>query len=151
MTLGICGYRAFIASLGAVVFLLLPTGTFAGSAVGSRGAFASARPISPSAARSFRHHPFGHRGRNGFGTFWGAFEDPFYGSSYGEPFVGAVPPASNDVHYTYKYDVPWDWAHRYPPNVVPSDRPYVSSCPTEIVKVPDNNGQEQTVNITRCY
>ena len=65
--------------------------------------------------------------------------------------MGAVPPASNDVHYTYKYDVPWDWAHRYPPNVVPSDRPYVSSCPTEIVKVPDNNGQEQTVNITRCY
>jgi hypothetical protein len=46
--------------------------------------------------------------------------------------------------------VPWDWAHRYPPNVAPSAKPYVSSCPTESVTVPGRGG-DHTVNITRCY
>src|SRR5689334_24193831 len=27
--------------------------------------------------------------------------------------------ASNDVQFTYKLDVPWDWAHRYPPGFLP--------------------------------
>ena len=58
---------------------------------------------------------------------------------------------SGDFRYTYTYDVPWDWAHRYPPMVAPSDRPYVSSCPAETVTVPGRGGREQTVNITRCY
>jgi hypothetical protein len=137
-------YRAFIASLSAVVFLLAASETFAGSGAGPRGAFASTRPISRPFTHSFRHH----RG-NGFGAFWPGYS--FDGPSYGEPLAGAVPPVSNDVHYTYKYDVPWDWAHRFPPNVVPSDRPYVPGCNTETVKVPDNSGQEQAVNITRCY
>ena len=60
------------------------------------------------------------------------------------------PPQSGDVHYTTTYDVPWDWAHRFPPAVAPSDRPYVPSCPTETVTVPGRNGQ-QTVNVTRCF
>jgi len=55
------------------------------------------------------------------------------------------------TRYTYTYDVPWDWTHRFPPNVVPSDRPYVPSCPTEQVTVPGRGGAEHTVNITRCY
>ena len=59
-------------------------------------------------------------------------------------------PASNDVRYPYTQDVPWDWAHRYPPAVVPSDRPYVSSCPTESVTVPGRDG-DRTINIIRCY
>ena len=29
---------------------------------------------------------------------------------------------SRDIRYTTTYDVPWDWAHRYPPNVAPSER-----------------------------
>jgi hypothetical protein len=139
-------YRTFIAVLGAVVLMPVATEAFAGSGVGPRGAFASTRPISPRGAHSFRH-----RGRNFVGPFWSGIDGSFYGSPYGEPLVGAVPPGSNDVQYTYKYDVPWDWAHRFPPNVVPSDRPYVPGCNTETVKVPDNSGQEQAVNITRCY
>jgi len=60
-------------------------------------------------------------------------------------------PTSGDIHYTQTYDVPWDWAHRFPPAVAPSDRPYVSSCSAETLKVPGRYGIEQTVNVTRCY
>ena len=74
----------------------------------------------------------------------------FYGPS-GEPILDATQPASGDIHYTFTNDVPWDWAHRYPPSVAPSDRPYVSDCPTEIARVRGRDGSEQTVNITRCY
>jgi hypothetical protein len=94
--------------------------------------------------RPFGHH---HRGHGAFFPAAGAFA---YGA-YEEPAASAVPDrTSADVRYTYTYDVPWDWAHRYPPNVVPSDRPYVSSCPVETVTVPSRRG-DHTVNITRCY
>ena len=73
------------------------------------------------------------------------------GAAYSEPFADAGQPVTNDVRYTYTYDVPWDWAHRFPPNVAPSDRPYVPSCPTEQVTVPGRAGGEHTVNIMRCY
>ena len=64
----------------------------------------------------------------------------------------AVAPAgSNDVHFTYTYDVPWDWAHRLPPQVAPSDRAYVPSCSVEGVTVPGNNGEAHTVNVTSCH
>ncbi|MEY9185569.1 hypothetical protein ABIA41_007004 [Bradyrhizobium sp. USDA 313] len=76
----------------------------------------------------------------------------FYdGAGTSQPFVDAGQPLSSDVRYTYTYDVPWDWTHRYPPNVVPSNRPYVPSCPTEQVTVPGRGGSEHTVNIMRCY
>ena len=65
--------------------------------------------------------------------------------------VDGTPPVRGDVHYTYTYDVPWDWAHRYPPAVTPSARPYVPSCPTEAVAVEGRGGQEQTISIMRCY
>ena len=85
------------------------------------------------------------------GIFWPA-DTGFYNGQNGEPVADAVPPApSNEVRYTYTYDVPWDWAHRFPPNVAPSDRPYVSSCPTESVTVPGRGGTEHTVNVVRCY
>ena len=71
--------------------------------------------------------------------------------STGEPIIDATQPPSGDVRYTYTYDVPWDWAHRYPPNVIPSDRPYVSSCPAETVVVPGRGGGEQSVTVMRCY
>jgi hypothetical protein len=60
-------------------------------------------------------------------------------------------PPSGDVQYTYKYDVPWDWAHRFPPNVTPSNRPYVPSCTDESVTVPGRDGTDHSINITRCY
>ena len=65
--------------------------------------------------------------------------------------VDAAPPMSGDVHYTNTYDVPWDWAHRLPPMVAPSERPYLPSCPTETVTVTGRGGQEQTVNVMRCF
>lgn len=55
------------------------------------------------------------------------------------------------MHYTYTYDVPWDWAHRYPPAVIPSERAYVPECPEQTVTVAGKGGKEQTVNIIRCY
>src|SRR4051812_43258940 len=97
----------------------------------------------PGARPFFRHH-------RGAGVYLPATGALAYGA-YEEPAAGAVPDrTSADIRYTYTYDVPWDWAHRYPPNVVPSNRPYVSSCPVETVTVPGRRG-DHTVNITRCY
>nr|WP_315799378.1 hypothetical protein [Bradyrhizobium sp. SZCCHNR1002] len=92
-----------------------------------------------------RHH---HRGIRSYLPAAGAFA---YGGT-GEPVIQQIPEhTSADVRYTYTYDVPWDWAHRYPPNVVPSDRPYVSSCPMQTVTVPGRRGGDHSVTITRCY
>jgi hypothetical protein len=140
----VCG--AFVASLGAVVLVLSVNAAEAGSPGGARGAFAAARagvhPHFPGAFR--RHHRIGS-----FGAFWpGDFD---YGPE-GEPLAGVPqPPASNDVRYTTTYDIPWDWAHRFPPMVTPSDRPYVPSCTAETVTVPGRDGGDHTVNVTRCY
>jgi hypothetical protein len=142
-------YWAFIASVSAAALMLATNETFARSGVAPGGGFSSARPIPhASAVPSFRHHP-----RHNIGTYWPGAGGYYYGPSNDEPNVLAdvTQPMSRDVRYTYTYDVPWDWAHRYPPNVVPSDRPYVSSCSSEPVTVPGRNGQEKTINITRCY
>ena len=81
------------------------------------------------------------------GAFWPGYGDLGYvPSSYGEPVQPYSQPTSADVHYTQTYDVPWDWAHRFPPNVTPSDKPYVSSCPVETLTFGD-----KTVNVMRCY
>ena len=142
----ISAYRLSVAvasCLGAAALALCATAASArpGATPGAgvaRGPMISHAP----SMRAFRHH-----NRFGGGSYWpGAYA---YGTT-SEPVAETPPPASTDVHYTYTYDVPWDWAHRYPPNVVPSDRPYVSSCPMETVKVLGRAG-EQTVNITRCY
>jgi len=137
-------HRAFIGPLSVVVLMLAANQTFARSGVAAaRGGLASTHSIS---------RPFvGHHRRPNAGPFWPATGGFFYGPSYGEPMVDAAQPMSGDIRYTYTYDVPWDWSHRYPPMVVPSDRPYVSSCPSETVTVPGRNGQEQTVNVMRCY
>jgi hypothetical protein len=142
---------ALIASLGAVALMLAADEAFAGSGAvagaAPRAAFASTHAMSrPPVGHSFRHHR-----RNFVGTFWPGVGDFFYDPSNGGPLVDTTLPTSPDVHYTYTYDVPWDWAHRYPPNVTPSDRPYVPSCGTESVTVPGRYGTDQTVNVTRCY
>jgi hypothetical protein len=138
-------YGALVASLGAAALILAANATFAASTATPGARAASTHPIfRPSIA--LRHHR-----RNNAGIFWPG--DGFYddGPSIGEPLAGAPQPESGDVHYTYKYDVPWDWAHRYPPSVTSSGRPYVSSCPAENVTVPGHGGKDQTVSITRCY
>jgi hypothetical protein len=136
---------ALVASVSvAALMLACSTETFARSGPVARGGFTS-------------HHPaFRHYGRvpgtfwSGAGGYYGADGGYYYDQS-GEPAAEIPqPPVSNDVRYTFTNDVPWDWAHRYPPAVMPSDRPYVSTCPTESVTVPGRSGN-QTINITRCY
>lgn len=138
-------YGALIASLSAAALMLAANAVLAASGGAPHGAFTAAHAIPhPRTVPSFRHHR-----RFEGGIYWpGDFD---YGPSYSEPLAEVPPPASNDFHYTYTYDVPWDWAHRFPPMVAPSDRPYVPSCPAEHVTVPGRNGEEQTVNVIRCY
>ncbi len=144
-------YGALIGSLGVVALMLVPNETFARSGAAHAGGLASTRSIShapshPPLIQSFRHHRRNHA-RTFFPAVGGFFDAP----SNGEPMVDVPQAASGDMHYTYTYDVPWDWAHRYPPAVTPSERPYVSSCPTEAVTVPGRGGSVQTVNVMRCY
>ncbi|WP_036044770.1 hypothetical protein, partial [Bradyrhizobium yuanmingense] len=100
-------------------------------------------PIGPGARFHRRSAPW---------VYWPGGGSYFHdGAGYSQPFADVNQSLSADVRYTYTYDVPWDWTHRYPPNVVPSNRPYVPSCPTEQVTVPGRGGSEHTVNIMRCY
>jgi hypothetical protein len=138
-------YGALIASLSAITLMLAANETFAGTAAASHGATMSTHSLTrPSIAQPFQQHR-----RNNLGTFWPG-GDFSYGPN-GEPIGNVGQPASGDVHYTYTYDVPWDWAHRYPPAVAPSDRPYAPGCGTEAVTVPGRDGADRTINIMRCY
>ena len=140
-------YRALVAFLGLAALLPGANETFARSGAAHNGGFNSTHSIfHPQAAQAFRHHR-----RNNAGVFWPAAEGFYYGPSNGEPMVDVTPPTSGDVHYTYTQDVPWDWAHRYPPAVTPSERAYVPSCPAENVTVLGRDGREQTVSVMRCY
>ena len=133
-------YGILVASVGAIALTLAPTETFAASrgGHGSHGV----------AGHSLRHH---HRQQNqnqdGFAWADGGY---FYGPTGDTP--AGVPPLTGDIRNSNASDdIPWDWAHRYPPLVVPSARPYVSSCGSETVTVPDGRGGTGQVNITRCY
>ena len=146
---------ALLASLSAAALLLPASDSFARPGGGApHGMVAAAAPpvaVRPPMAPGARFRGR-NIGRNSPWVYWpggGAFFND--GATYSEPFADAGQPVTNDVRYTYTYDVPWDWAHRFPPNVVPSDRPYVPSCPTESVTVPGRGGGEHTVNIMRCY
>jgi hypothetical protein len=138
---------ALVASLGFVALAGSANEAAARSGAPAVAGAAGARPVAAHApiGRPFRHH----HGRSGFGGFWPTAGGYYDGASYGGAPVIDVTQPSN-VHYTYTYDVPWDWAHRYPPAVVPSDRPYAPSCTTEVVTVPGRGG-DRTVNVTRCY
>jgi hypothetical protein len=148
----VMAYRLVGALVAAMSFVALGGGAEealarSGGAPGVAGA-AGARPIvarAPMARAPFRHH----HGR-GFGSLWPAVGGYSYydGTPYNAPAIDVTQPSN--IHYTYTYDVPWDWAHRFPPNVVPSDRPYAPSCTNEVVTVPGRSG-EHTVNVTRCY
>jgi hypothetical protein len=139
-------YGAFIAPLSVAVLILAANDSFARSAqAGPRVGVASTHslPRAPGVGHHRRGHP---------GAFWpGGYA---YGpSSYDEPPMAADvnQTIKGDIRYTYTQDVPWDWVHRFPPMVAPSDRPYVQSCNSEAVTVPGRNGTERTVNIMRCY
>jgi hypothetical protein len=138
---------ALMASLSAFALVLVTSETFAASRA-ARGTFASAhRP----GTNFFRHNLFHHHRKPQAAFVWPG-DDGFYGSNgYGPNGEAFTPPPSDGVRYSDTNDFPWDWAHRYPPNVVPSERPYVSSCPSETVTVPDGRGGKGEVNIMRCY
>src|ERR1700722_18821097 len=120
-------YAALIASLSAVALVSAVNESSARTGTASR-AFTPAHSIShPAFAHALRHS----RRRNA-GYVWAA-DSYGYGSPDGTPLADGTAPPSGDVHYTTTYDVPWDWAHRLPPNVTPADRPYVPSCPTQVV------------------
>jgi hypothetical protein len=143
-------YWLVLASVSATL-ALLSTDVLAQAKAAQPGAMLSlastARPVArPLAARPFRHHS-----RNNIPGFWPAVGDTVYNAPNGQAVPAYPPQTSADVHYTYTYDVPWDWAHRYPPNVAPSDRAYVPSCSVAPVIVPGRSGQGHAVNITRCY
>jgi hypothetical protein len=138
-------FGALVASLSVAAVMLAPNPASARSGAVQAGRGASSHPaFHPRGIRTFRHH-------RGSAIFWPGVDGYDYGGPTGEPLAGAMPPPSGDVHYTYTYDVPWDWAHRYPPAVTPSDRPYVSSCPAETVTVPGRGGKEQVISVMRCY
>ncbi|SHN68114.1 hypothetical protein [Bradyrhizobium erythrophlei] len=132
-------YGTLLASVGAIVLTVTANESFAAS----RGGGASAHSTSHrSAAHRFHHH----RSQDGF--VWGD-DGYFYGPTADTPLDGA--PLTGEVRNSNASDIPWDWAHRYPPVVTPSGRPYVSSCGAETVTVPDGRGGTGQVNITRCY
>ena len=136
-----CG--ALVASVSVVALMLAANEAFARSGGGHSGGFASTRSV-PRPAVAFQHHR-----RNHVGGLWPAAGGYYYEPSYGEPMADVTQP--RDTHYTYTYDVPWDWAHRFPPAVAPSDRPYVSSCPTETVTLAGRGSADKTINVIRCY
>lgn len=141
-------FGALLASLSAAALLLAPSVGFARPV----GTVAHAATPSGPAARPPIAPGARFRGRNTPWVYWPGGGGFYYDNAgYGQPFAETAQPVSSDVRYTYTYDVPWDWTHRFPPNVVPSDRPYVPSCPTEQVTVPGRGGGEHTVNIMRCY
>ena len=129
---------ALIVSLSAISLVLATSETFAASR-SARGAFASAhRP-----GTHFSHHD--RRARSGLG--WFGDDGAYYGPN-GEELT---PPAAGGPLYSDTNDFPWDWAHRYPPIVTPSERAYIPSCPTAVVTVPGHDGTRQTVNVTQCF
>jgi hypothetical protein len=145
-------YGALVASLSAAALLLAASDSFARPGGAAPHGVVATAPPSGSVARPPIAPGARFRGRNTPWVYWPGGGGFYYGGGNdNQPFVDIGQPVSNDVRYTYTYDVPWDWTHRFPPNVVPSDRPYVPSCPTEQVTVPGRGGGEHTVNIMRCY
>lgn len=141
-------FGALIASIGAVALLLAADAASARSGATAHASFA---PIhSHSASRPAIAHAFRHHRKNGVDGFWPGWGDYSYGP-IGEPEPDLSGAASPDLRATCTYDIPWDWVHRCPPAVTPSQRAYAPSCSNEAVTVPGRDGNESTVNVTRCY
>jgi hypothetical protein len=137
-------YRTLIASVGAIVLTVSANETFAASRGGGTSAHSTSHRL---AAHRFAAHRFHHRSQGAI--VWPSDDGYFYGPTGDAGFDGA--PLTGEVRNSNASDIPWDWAHRYPPTVMPSDRPYVSSCGTESVTVPDGRGGTGQVNVIRCY
>ena len=136
-------YGALIGCLGTMALVFAPSETFAKAGPG--------HSIShPSSGHFFRHHRRNNLGNN-LGAFWPGYGDYSF-APFAEPAISGGQPVSGEVRGTCTYDIPWDWAHRCPPAVNPSERPYTPSCPEETLTFPGGYyGTEKTVNIIRCY
>jgi hypothetical protein len=133
-------HRALVASLSVIALMLAANDTSARPGGAARGVIAT-----PHAFIGRHHH------RN-IGAFWPSVGDYGYGpTTDGGPYAAVTQPTYDAPRSTCTYDMPWDWAHRCPPAVAPSEKAYAPSCPTEVMKFPGRDGTEQTVNITRCY
>jgi hypothetical protein len=144
-------YAVLIMSLGATV---ATSHAFGGPGTAHAGASAATHStVRPSVARSPNHR----HGRS-VGNFFPATGGLFWND---QPDEGIAPPVSGpisgDFNYTYKYDVPWDWAHRYPPGFFGSPPAhlapplaYTPGCPAQTVTVPGVDGKDQTVTVVRC-
>ena len=145
-------YKA-CAALSAVMIL-------ASSQASGQPEAAPGRSVAP---KHSHFHPSGsprhHIGRHS-GPFFPATGGVFLGDSNGPSNVEItqpIGPISGDFSYTYKYDVPWDWAHRYPPSFFAgppeASAPIVNyrpGCATQTVTVPGADGKDQTINMIRC-
>lgn len=146
-------YPAFIV-LFSVVLTLASSKSFGRSSAENGGRSALARSGSHrSFARSLNHHHGPNRG-----AFWPGGGSFVYEPSNGEPKIDVTRPISGDVHYTCTYDIPWDWVHRCPTFIKPSEPisapvviPHVPGCPTQTAKVLMGDGKEETISIVRCY
>ena len=147
-------YAAFIASLS-VALTLASNETFGGSAV-VRGGAATHPNFRPLAVRSLNHRN-GRNVGNVFPGTGGYYWDPSTSEPSAEIPQAAPGHTSSDINYTYKPDMPWDWAHRFPPgyftNAAAPAAPsvaYVPGCTTQTVTVPGADGKDQTVTMVRC-
>jgi hypothetical protein len=138
-------YGVLTASVGAMVLMLAANEAFAASRAAFHG---GSHLTSHRLAGHFRHH----RGQQQQGAYiWpGDVDDYGYGPA-GEPVLSGTQPLPADIGNSNASDIPWDWAHRYPPLVMPSNRPYVSTCGSETMTVPNEHGGTGQVNIIRCY
>jgi hypothetical protein len=136
-------YGVLTASVGAMALMLAADDAVAASRAMAHGA---AHPTSHRLAGHVRHHH--HRGPQDAFVWPG--DGPFYGPT-GEAILDGTQPLPSDIRSSNASDIPWDWAHRYPPIITPSGRPYVSTCGAETVIVPSESGGTGQVNIVRCY
>jgi hypothetical protein len=136
-------YRILTVCLGAMVLTLTASETFAASRATSHGG----SHVASHRFAHFRHH----RATQG-AYVWPGDDDYGYGyGPNGAAVLDGTQPLPGVVGNSNAGDIPWDWAHRYPPAVTPSSRPYVSTCGAETVTVPNEHGGTGQVNIVRCY
>jgi hypothetical protein len=139
---------ALAASIGAITLLLAANQAFARSGAVAQSGFSPAhshQAFRPRIAHGLRHHR-----KDGIGGFWTGWGDYSY-APIGEPGSDVAAPALPDLRATCTYQIPWDWVHRCPPAVAPSERAYVPNCSNEPVTGPGRDGKESTINVTRCY
>jgi hypothetical protein len=151
-----CKVRAaFIMSIGVALALASNQALGQSGAVRVGNAASIHSNFHPSVNRAIHHRIV--RNRRDFFPTTGGF---FWGPSNAVPnaeLAQPVGPVSGDFNYTYKYDVPWDWAHRYPPSffATPPEPPappvaFRPGCAAQAVTVPGTDGKDQTISMVRC-